>query len=265
MALNARGGPMVIISASGMATGGRVLHHLAHRLGDKRNTIILVGYQAAGTRGRSLLEGAESVKMLGPLCPGARRDRQRAGVFGACRSQRIIEWLRGARSPPRSRLHHPWRSARIRSVARRDHAAAKMECGGAASSRTGSDRLADVSGQASMSRYAARARHRDSRADRARRTSRFQSARSRRMSSRIDASGKRHEIIGVLNFCRDELVALRRNRPVGAGVRGPRAARGRRGQCDARGRSAQRRSGARQAGRQRASNAPTSTRSSPTS
>ena len=100
MALNARGGPMVIISASGMATGGRVLHHLAHRLSDKRNSIILVGYQAAGTRGRSLLDGAESVKMLGRYVP-VRAEIVNVPAFSvhADRNE-IIEWLRGARRRP---------------------------------------------------------------------------------------------------------------------------------------------------------------------
>ena len=57
------------ISASGMATGGRVLHHLQHRLPDPRNTIVLVGYQAEGTRGRQLLDGARQIKLLGHYVP----------------------------------------------------------------------------------------------------------------------------------------------------------------------------------------------------
>ena len=51
-------GPAIVISASGMATGGRVLHHLAKALPDPRNTVLFVGFQAAGTRGRQLIEGA---------------------------------------------------------------------------------------------------------------------------------------------------------------------------------------------------------------
>lgn len=57
IALNSQHGPMIIISASGMVTGGCVLHHLANRLPDERTTVILIGYQAEGTRGRSLLKG----------------------------------------------------------------------------------------------------------------------------------------------------------------------------------------------------------------
>jgi len=64
-ALASRHGPMVILSASGMATGGRVLHHLAHYAGDHRNMIVLTGYQAPGTRGASLSAGAKSVRIHG--------------------------------------------------------------------------------------------------------------------------------------------------------------------------------------------------------
>ena len=57
--------PVIIVSASGMATGGRVLHHLARMLPDRRNTVILVGFQAAGTRGRALADGQSEIKMYG--------------------------------------------------------------------------------------------------------------------------------------------------------------------------------------------------------
>ena len=64
-ALASRHGPMVILSASGMATGGRVLHHLAHYAGNHRNMIILTGYQAPGTRGATLASGSRSVRIHG--------------------------------------------------------------------------------------------------------------------------------------------------------------------------------------------------------
>jgi metallo-beta-lactamase family protein len=67
--LNELTAPAIIISASGMATGGRVLHHLARLLPDHRNSVVLCGFQAAGTRGRSLVDGARSVKMLGRYVP----------------------------------------------------------------------------------------------------------------------------------------------------------------------------------------------------
>jgi metallo-beta-lactamase family protein len=98
--LNARAGPMIIISASGMATGGRVLHHLSNRLPDKRNTVILVGYQAEGTRGRSLLEGARSVKMLGRYVP-VEAEVVNLPAFSVHADQReILDWLISAGSRP---------------------------------------------------------------------------------------------------------------------------------------------------------------------
>jgi metallo-beta-lactamase family protein len=63
--LNHPSSPSIIISAAGMATGGRVVHHLAHFLPDSRHTVLLVGFQAQGTRGRSLLEGSTELKLLG--------------------------------------------------------------------------------------------------------------------------------------------------------------------------------------------------------
>lgn len=67
--LNELTAPAIIISASGMASGGRVLHHLARLLPGHRNSVVLCGFQAAGTRGRSLADGARTVKMLGRYVP----------------------------------------------------------------------------------------------------------------------------------------------------------------------------------------------------
>jgi metallo-beta-lactamase family protein len=67
--LGAMEGPRVIISASGMATGGRILHHLRSRLKDARNIVVFVGFQAPGTRGRTLVDGARTVRMLGEEVP----------------------------------------------------------------------------------------------------------------------------------------------------------------------------------------------------
>jgi len=67
--INNLNGPLVIISASGMATGGRVLHHLRHRLPNPDTTVLLAGYQAEGTRGRLLQDGAKEVKLLGEVVP----------------------------------------------------------------------------------------------------------------------------------------------------------------------------------------------------
>ncbi|HYB89645.1 MAG TPA: MBL fold metallo-hydrolase, partial [Candidatus Binataceae bacterium] len=98
--LNSLPGPMIIISASGMATGGRVLHHLANRLEDDRNTVILVGYQAEGTRGRSLLDGAAAVKMLGRYVP-VRAEVVNVPAFSVHADQaETIAWLRTAPARP---------------------------------------------------------------------------------------------------------------------------------------------------------------------
>ncbi len=69
MALNVPRTPCVIISSSGMASGGRVVHHLPHLLPDRRNTIAFTGYQARGTRGRALLDGEREVKVMGRYVP----------------------------------------------------------------------------------------------------------------------------------------------------------------------------------------------------
>jgi metallo-beta-lactamase family protein len=100
MAINAEKGPGIIISASGMATGGRVLHHLAHRLPDPQNTVLLVGYQADGTRGRSLLNGARSVKMLGRYI-AVRAEVVNVPAFSVHADQaEILAWLRRAPRAP---------------------------------------------------------------------------------------------------------------------------------------------------------------------
>lgn len=93
--------PAVIISASGMATGGRVLHHLARRLPDPRNTVVLAGYQAAGTRGRSLLEGAQSLKIHGRYVPVHAEIVDGAGFSVHADSEELLGWLGAAPSPPR--------------------------------------------------------------------------------------------------------------------------------------------------------------------
>ena len=127
MALNALAGPAIIISASGMATGGRVLHHLAHRLPDPANTVILVGYQADGTRGRRLLDGERAAQDARSLRSGARRDRQRAGVLGACRSAGNRRMAADGPAPAQGRLRGARRSARGRGVARGYRRGAGME------------------------------------------------------------------------------------------------------------------------------------------
>ncbi len=99
--LNSMQGPMIIISASGMASGGRVLHHLKRRLPDRRNTVILVGYQTEGTRGRSLLDGAPMVKMLGDYVPVAAEIVDVPAFSSHADQAEIVNWLKLAKVRPR--------------------------------------------------------------------------------------------------------------------------------------------------------------------
>jgi metallo-beta-lactamase family protein len=93
-ALARRHGPMVILSASGMATGGRVLHHLAHYLGDHRNMVILTGFQAPGTRGASLAAGAGSIRIHGRDIDVQAEVAQLQGASAHADASGLIAWLR---------------------------------------------------------------------------------------------------------------------------------------------------------------------------
>jgi metallo-beta-lactamase family protein len=93
--------PCVIISASGMVTGGRVLHHLANRLGDARNCVILGGFQAEGTRGRALQEGAKTLSLFGKVVP-VLAEIVEMGQFSAHAGKgELLRWLTGLQVPPK--------------------------------------------------------------------------------------------------------------------------------------------------------------------
>jgi len=93
--------PCIIVSASGMVTGGRVLHHLAHRLGDSRNCVILGGFQAEGTRGRALEEGAKSLTLFGQVIP-VRAEIVVMGQLSAhAGKSELMRWMTGLQAPPR--------------------------------------------------------------------------------------------------------------------------------------------------------------------
>ena len=93
-------GPCIIISASGMATGGRVLHHLEQRLPDPRTTVLLVGYQGAGTRGRSLQDGAATVQIHGQEIPVRATIETLDGLSAHADQEEIFRWLAGFKQPP---------------------------------------------------------------------------------------------------------------------------------------------------------------------
>jgi metallo-beta-lactamase family protein len=100
-ALSADRMPKIIISASGMATGGRVLHHIKHFAPDSRNTILFAGFQAGGTRGAAMVAGAQSVKIHGEYVP-IRAEVSNLNMLSAhADADEILKWLSGFKAPPR--------------------------------------------------------------------------------------------------------------------------------------------------------------------
>ena len=98
-ALNERQGPMIIVSASGMATGGRILHHLARRIGDDRNAVLLVGFQAPGTRGDALRQGARQLKFLGHYRP-VRAEVVSIDMSAHADQDELVNWAETASPKP---------------------------------------------------------------------------------------------------------------------------------------------------------------------
>lgn len=93
--------PKVILSASGMATGGRVLHHIKAFGPDRRNTILFSGFQAAGTRGRAMVEGAREVKIHGQWIPIHAEVANLQMLSAHADADEILRWLSGFRRPPK--------------------------------------------------------------------------------------------------------------------------------------------------------------------
>ena len=93
--------PAIVISSSGMATGGRVLHHLAKALPDERNTVLFAGYQAAGTRGRSLKDGAHMVRIHGQEVPVRARIAALESMSAHADANEILNWLGHFKQPPK--------------------------------------------------------------------------------------------------------------------------------------------------------------------
>ena len=101
-ALNKMKGPAVIISSSGMLSGGRILHHCRQRLPHPENTLLITGYQAAGTLGRALLDGAHVVRIHKGDVPVLAEVRDLKGLSGHADAGEMMRWLTGVRGTPRA-------------------------------------------------------------------------------------------------------------------------------------------------------------------
>ena len=99
-ALNDLTAPSIIISASGMATGGRVVHHLENMLPNPNNSVLLVGYQAAGTRGQYLLQGAKNIKMYGKYVEVSAEIIQIEEFSVHADSEELLKWFQSSNSIP---------------------------------------------------------------------------------------------------------------------------------------------------------------------
>ena len=99
--LDRQHGPMIIISASGMATGGRVLHHLKAFCGDERNLVLFAGYQAPGTRGAALVGGARTLRVHGQETPIHAEVAQLASASGHADANELLAWMKQLPSAPR--------------------------------------------------------------------------------------------------------------------------------------------------------------------
>jgi len=102
IALNDMKKSAIIISASGMATGGRVLHHLYHRLPNEQDTVLLAGYQAEGSRGRSILEGDKFIKMFGTQVPVNCHVREVHGLSAHADQSELLRWLSNFKKAPKT-------------------------------------------------------------------------------------------------------------------------------------------------------------------
>jgi metallo-beta-lactamase family protein len=105
-ALNRLAGPAVIIASSGMMTGGRIIHHLKQRLPDRRNTIVLGGYMAVGTRGRQLEDGAKWIRIHGQDVPVQAAVEKIPGLSGHADRSGLLRWLTPLPKPKRAFFVH---------------------------------------------------------------------------------------------------------------------------------------------------------------
>jgi metallo-beta-lactamase family protein len=101
-ALNQVQGPIMIIAGSGMANGGRVQHHLLHRLSRASNQVLFTGFQAVGSLGRHLVDGASSVKLLGSEVQVNARIRKMGSLSAHADQEEMMSWLRNFKTPPKT-------------------------------------------------------------------------------------------------------------------------------------------------------------------
>lgn len=112
-ALNFRREPAVIVASSGMADGGRILHHLKHRLPTPETTVVFVGFQASGTRGRALLDGSQVLAIHGEPIPVRAQVRRLEGLSAHAGRSELLRWLENLETKPqRIFLNHAEEPAR---------------------------------------------------------------------------------------------------------------------------------------------------------
>lgn len=119
--LNRRDGPFVVISASGMLTGGRVLHHLASFGPDPKNAIVLSGFQAGGTRGAALIEGERTLRIFGQDVPIRAEVIQIEGLSGHADANELLAWMRNGTAPEMTYVTHGEPDAADRLRFRMEH------------------------------------------------------------------------------------------------------------------------------------------------
>jgi metallo-beta-lactamase family protein len=99
-AINNSKTPCIIVSASGMISGGRVLHHLAQRLPDPKNAVLLAGYQAEGTRGRAVQDGAKTINLFGQVVPVNAEIVTMGQLSAHAGKSELLRWLSGLKNAP---------------------------------------------------------------------------------------------------------------------------------------------------------------------
>lgn len=127
MRLNTLAGPRVIISSSGMMTGGRVLHHLRRLLPDSRNVVVLAGYQAPGTRGWHLKRGDETIRIHGQDVPAGARLMEISGLSAHADADQLLRWVGALPAPDVTFVVHGEKDA-ARALARRLHEELGFHC-----------------------------------------------------------------------------------------------------------------------------------------